>query len=83
MKTENYINSMESMESMVTTISLSEEMRDKLKNLGRTGESYDEVLRRMYEIVRKNMIRAYLYDTTDCITAEEALKEAKKKWPKS
>lgn len=74
MKTEDYINYMSSMDYMATTISISEETREKLRNLGKTGESYDAVINRMYEIVRKNMLRAYLYDTTDCITPKEALR---------
>lgn len=82
-KNASYINFMKSIGIMTTTISISEETRDKLRNLGKTGESYDMVITRMYEIVRKNMLQAYLYDTTDTMTIDEAIKEAKKKWPKS
>lgn len=67
---------------MATTISISEEMKTKLKDLGRTGDSYEDVIRRMYELTRKNILLAYLYDTTDSIPIDEAITQAKQKWPK-
>ena len=68
---------------MATTISISTELRDKLKNLGRAGESYEDVIARMYEVTRKNLLLAYLYDTSDSGSIDEALAEARKRWPKS
>jgi len=67
---------------MATTISISEEMKENLKNLGRAGDSYEDVIRKMYELTRKNLLMTYLYDKTDSVTAKEALKEAKEKWQK-
>lgn len=67
---------------MATTISISEDMKTKLKNIGRTGDSYEDVIRRMYEMTRKNILLTYLYDTTDSMPIEEAIAEAKKKWQK-
>ncbi len=68
---------------MTTTIAISEDMKDKLRNLGRAGESYEEVIRRMYEVARKTMLMSFLYDGSDSITVDEAISQAKKKWPKS
>jgi predicted CopG family antitoxin len=68
---------------MATTISISTELRDKLKNLGRTGDSYEDVIARMYELTRKNMLMAYLYDETDSVPIDSAITEAKKRWQKS
>lgn len=68
---------------MATTISISEEMKEKLKNLGRAGDSYEDVIRRMYELTRKNILMAYLYDESDSLGIDEAIAEARKKWPKS
>ncbi len=56
---------------MATTISLSNEMKENLKNLGRAGESYEDVIRRMYELTRKQIMMQYLYDTSDSISLEE------------
>ena len=68
---------------MVTTISLSEEMREKLKHLGKAGDSYDDIVRRMYEATKKNLIMQYLYDDSDSVGIDEAIKDARKRWPKS
>ena len=57
---------------MASTISLSNEMKEKLRNLGRAGESYEDVIRRMYEITKSNMLLRYLYDETGTMTIDEA-----------
>jgi predicted CopG family antitoxin len=76
------INYMDSMDSMVTTISISEDTKEKLKNLGRAGDSYDAVINKMYEAIRKNLLMTYLYDESDTVTIDEAVAEAKR-WRKS
>lgn len=68
---------------MATTIAISSDLKEKLRNLGRAGDSYEEVIRRMYEITRKNLLMAYLYDLSDSFTIDEAIAEARKKWQKS
>jgi predicted CopG family antitoxin len=62
---------------MATTISLSNEMKECLKNLGRAGESYEDVIRRMYELTKKQLMLQYLYDTSDSFTIDEFRKELK------
>lgn len=37
------------MEPMATTISLDEETKEMLQHLGRKGETYDEIIRRLIE----------------------------------
>lgn len=71
------------MDSMVTTISVSKDMKEKLRNLGRAGDSYDDILRRMYEATKSNLLLHYLYDTSDSVPIDEAIADAKKRWPKS
>ncbi len=68
---------------MATAVSISDGMKGKLKNLGRAGDSYEDVIRRMYEATRKNIMMAYLYDESDSICMDEAIAEARKKWPES
>lgn len=69
--------------SMASTISISEEMKEKLKNLGRAGDSYEDVIRKMYEISRKQLLLDFLHNSTDTISIEEMREEINKKWPKS
>jgi len=58
-------------------ILISEEMKRKLKILGRKGDSYDDIIKRMYEDTRKNLLRNYLYDMSGSIIIDDAIKEAK------
>lgn len=73
---------MESIASMATTIAISEETKKKLKNLGRTGDSYEDVIKKMYEITKERILLDYLYDESDSVNIDEAIEEARKKWPK-
>ncbi|MBI3036713.1 hypothetical protein HYY73_03080 [Candidatus Woesearchaeota archaeon] len=68
---------------MATTISISSDLREKLRNLGRAGDSYEDVIRRMYEMTHRNLLMTYLYDKSDSLTIDEAIAEARKKWQKS
>ena len=38
---------------MNTTISISIKLRDKLKDLGKKGETYDDVIKRLFRIIEK------------------------------
>lgn len=60
---------------MASTISVSKETKELLKNLGRTGDSYEDVIKRMYEATKKQLLMNYLYDESDCYTIDEARKE--------
>jgi predicted CopG family antitoxin len=67
---------------MATTISISDEMKEKLRTIGKGGETYDDIIRKMYELTRKNLLLNFLYDDTDCVSIDYAINEAKKKWQK-
>lgn len=73
-KTARFIYSIVITYSMATTISLSVDMKEKLKNLGKAGDSYEDVIRKMYELTRKNILASYLYDESDSISLEKARK---------
>ena len=65
-----------------TTIQLSKETRDKISSLGRKGESYEEIITRIYSIAIKEQLREFLMSEEGFIPIEDAIKEADKKWPK-
>ena len=73
---------MEYIDCMVTTISVSEEMKEKLRNLGKAGDTYNDILHRMYEATKKSLLLQYLYDESDSVNIDEAIADAKKRWPK-
>ena len=70
------------MRAMATTISISRELKDKIRNMGRAGDSYEDVIRKMYELTSKQIILNFLYDTSDSVPIDDAISEAKNKWPK-
>jgi hypothetical protein len=66
----------------ITTIQLSKETRDKICSFGLKGESYDEILKRIYSLAVKEQLRNFLMSDEGFISIEDAIKEADKKWPR-
>jgi predicted CopG family antitoxin len=67
---------------MNTTIAISNDIRDKIKEFGQKGETYDEIIARLLESAKNRQLQELLMDETDCIPIEEALARAKKRWQK-
>jgi hypothetical protein len=67
---------------MNTTIAVSHEIRDQIKDFGNKGETYDEILSRLLNSAKDRQLQELLMDDKDCITIEEALTKAKKRWSK-
>ena len=67
---------------MNTTISISKETKQHLIEFGNKGETYDDILERILTSVKERQIQEILMDTSNCITIDEALNEAKKRWLK-
>jgi predicted CopG family antitoxin len=65
---------------MNTTIAVSNEIRDQIKEFGNKGETYDDILSRLLTSAKERQLQELLMDTNNCITAKEALDKAKKKW---
>lgn len=65
---------------MGTTIAISPETRDQLKELGEKGETYDEILARILKIAKERQLQELLMDTSKDVPIKDALQRAKKKW---
>lgn len=65
-----------------TTIQLSQEMKEKLASFGSKTETYDEILKRVYALAVKEQLRDFLMSSEGCVSIDDAIKEAKKRWPK-
>ena len=65
----------------ITTIQISKEMKKKIASFGMKGESYEEILKRIYAAVVKEQIKEFLMSSKGFIPIEEAIKEADKSWP--
>ncbi len=57
---------------MQSTISISKELKEKIRNLGRAGDSYEDVIEKMYEITKRNILKEWLYDESNFLTLDEA-----------
>ena len=65
----------------ITTIQLSKETKEKLASFGLKGESYDEILKRVYALAVKEQLRNFLMDGEGFISLEDFKKEIEKEWP--
>jgi len=66
----------------ITTIQLNKETKDKISSFGIKGESYNDILKRIYLLAVKEQLREFLLSSEGTIPIEEAIKEADEKWPK-
>lgn len=66
----------------ITTIQLSKETKDKISSFGVKGESYDDILKRIFSLAVKEQLKEFLMSDEGYISIEEARKELDKKWPR-
>ncbi|MCR4327244.1 MAG: hypothetical protein NUV46_01540 [Nanoarchaeota archaeon] len=67
----------------MTTIAITKDLKNKLSEFGNKGESYSEILSRMYKSAVERQLHDFLFSTKGFVQIEEAVEEANKKWPKS
>lgn len=65
-----------------TTIALTKQVRDEIKQFGNKGESYSEILMKLIKSAKERQIHDLLMSEENTIPIEEALSNAKKKWQK-
>ena len=68
---------------MPSTIQLSHETKNMISSFGLKGESFETIIKRMYELAVKEHLRQFLMPSDRFIPIDEVIKEAEKKWPKS
>lgn len=67
---------------MATTIAVSTDIRNQLKEFGSKGETYEDILVRLIHNAKERQLQELLMDTSNCVPIEEALSRAKKRWQK-
>jgi len=65
-----------------TTIQLNKETKNKLSSFGMKGDSYDDIIKRIYSLAVKEQLRQFLMSDEGYIPIEDAITEAEKLWPK-
>ncbi len=67
-------------DTMVTTIQVEESTKKKLQSFGTKGESYNEIINRIYAMAVKDQLRDFLMSSEGTITLEEARARHAKRW---
>ncbi|MBS3106767.1 hypothetical protein J4419_03840 [Candidatus Woesearchaeota archaeon] len=67
---------------MNTTIAVSEDIRDQIKEFGHKGETYDAILGRLLTSAKERQLQELLMDETDTSPIEEVIARARAKWRK-
>ena len=68
---------------MNTTIAISQKVKEQIKEYGNKGETYDDILTRVFEYVRKRQLQEILMDEKNCVTIDEARERLRKEYGKS
>ena len=67
---------------MVTTIQINEDVRDKIKSFGSKGETYNDIISRLYGVAVQQQLRELLFSSKDTLTLAEARAEHARRWRK-
>lgn len=66
----------------MTTIALPKAIKNEIKEFGMMGENYSDVISRLLKSARERQLQDFLMSSEGCVSIEDALKEAREKWPK-
>ena len=66
----------------ITTIAVTKELKENIKEFGNKGETYSDIIVRLLDSANQRLLQDVLMNEEGCISIEEAIKEADRKWPK-
>ena len=61
----------------MTTIQISEETKEMISSFGRKGETYEQIIKRMFQLASREHVRRFLMSSEGCIPIEEAIRRLK------
>jgi hypothetical protein len=67
---------------MTSTIQLSNETKKLISSFGTKEETYEDIIKRIYNLAVKEQLRQFLMPSDRYIPIDDAIKEAEKRWPK-
>lgn len=65
---------------MTSTIRLSNETKKMISTFGAKGESFETIIKRLYEIAASQKLKEFLMPDERFVSIEEAIRRAKKEW---
>lgn len=66
-----------------TTIAIRRDLKEKIATFGNKGETFSDVIERLYESAVKRQLHDLLMGEENTISIEEARKKLDKKWSRS
>jgi predicted CopG family antitoxin len=68
---------------VATTIQVDSEVKDQLTEFKMPGETYNDLLKRLYKSACERQLQDLLMDNSDCVSVEEALRMAEEEYGKN
>ncbi|MCH8945494.1 MAG: hypothetical protein IIA85_01055 [Nanoarchaeota archaeon] len=65
-----------------TTIAIKKELKEKIAEFASKKETYSDVIERLLKSAEQRLLHDVLMSKEGCVTIEEAIEEAEKKWPR-
>lgn len=65
-----------------TTIAITKNAKEQMKEFGNKGESYSEIIFKLLKSAKERQLHDLLMNEDDSISIDEALSKAKEKWQK-
>lgn len=67
---------------MNSTIQLSKDTKDLISTFGSKEDTYEDIIKRMYDMAVKEQLRQFLMSSEGTLTIDQARKRLSKKWPR-
>lgn len=65
---------------MTSTIQLSQETKHMISTFGTKEDTYEDIIKRMYELAVREQLKEFLLSSEGTIPIDEAIRRAKKQW---
>ena len=65
-----------------TTIAIRKDLKEKIMEFANKKETYSDVIERLLKSAEQRLLHDVLMSREGCVTIEEAIEEAEKKWPR-
>ena len=65
-----------------TTIAITKEIQEGIKEFGSKGETYSEIIARLIESAKKRQLNDLLMSEENTVSIDEAIANSKKRWQK-
>jgi hypothetical protein len=63
----------------MSTIQVGEETKEKLRSFGSKGETYEQIINKLYDIAVSEQLRTFLTEK-DAVPIDEAIARANQRW---